>query len=51
MESELNKWLKYLEKIESLVDNQELLTEYQKEDIEYTKNMIKKLEEKITENK
>ena len=51
MESELNKWLKYLEKIEPPLKNGEMLIEYQKEVIEYTKNMIKKLEEEINEKK
>lgn len=49
MVSELNKWLKYLEKIEPPLKNGEMLTNYQKEDIEYTKKMIKKLEEEIKE--
>ena len=43
MEKELNKWLEYLNKIESLANSGVELTEWQKEDIKYTKNMIKKL--------
>ncbi len=49
MENELNKWLEYLRKIESLVNNDTEVTEYQKEDIEYTKKMIGKLEREIYE--
>ena len=43
MEKELNKWLKYLETIEPPANSGIELTEWQKEDIKYTKNMIEKL--------
>ena len=49
MESELNKWLKYLETIEPPVNSAIELTEWQKEDIEFTKKMIAKLEREINE--
>lgn len=49
METELEKWLKYLQRIESLVEKQGELTDYQKEDIKFTKNMISKLEKELNE--
>lgn len=47
METELKKWLKYLKKIESLVKDENTLTEYQKEDIMFTKKKIEELEKEI----
>ena len=49
MEKELEKWLKYLQTIEPPANSKIRLTEYQKEDIEFTKKMIAKLEGKIYE--
>ena len=49
MEKELNKWLKYLETIEPPVNSAIELTEWQKEDIEFTKKMVAKLEREINE--
>lgn len=49
MENELNKWLKYLETIEPPANSEIELTEWQKEDIKFTKNMIAKLEREIYE--
>lgn len=50
MEKELNKWLEYLYFIEPPVSEYDKLTPYQKEDIEFTKKMIKELGDKINEN-
>lgn len=49
MEAELEKWIKYNQMLERLAKSVDTLTEYQKEDIEYTKKMIAKLERKINE--
>ena len=45
MESEFKKWLEYLFFIEPPNSNYTELTQYQKEDIEFTKKKIKELEE------
>jgi len=50
MESEFKKWLEYLYFIEPPVSEYDNLTQYQKEDIEFTKKMIKELGDKINEN-
>ena len=46
MEKELNKWLDYLNKIESLANSGIEPTEWQKEDIKYAKSMIEKLKKR-----
>lgn len=51
METELKKWLEYLYFIEPPVSNYEKLTQYQKEDIEFTKRKIKELGDKIYEKR
>ena len=51
MEEELNKWLKYLYFIEPPLSEYDNLTQYQKEDIEFTKKMIKELGDKINEER
>ncbi len=51
MEEELNKWLKYLQFIEPPLSEYDKLTPYQKEDIEFSKKMIKELEGKINEER
>jgi hypothetical protein len=49
MELELKKWLKYLSFIEPPQSSYEELTQYQKEDIEFTKKKIRELEERLNE--
>ena len=51
IENELNKWIEYLDKIESLANSGIEPTEWQQEDIKYTKNMIEKLKKEIKEAK
>lgn len=51
MENELNKWLKYLQFIEPPLSEYDNLTQYQKEDIEFTKKKIEELEGKINEER
>jgi hypothetical protein len=51
MESELKKWLEYLYFIEPPVSEYDKLTQYQREDIEFTKKTIKELEGKINEER
>ncbi len=47
METELKKWLEYLYTIEPPNSDYSLLTEYQKEDIEFTKKKIAELRSEI----
>lgn len=49
MECELKKWLEYLHFIEPPCLNYDELTQYQKEDIEFTKKKIRELEERLNE--
>lgn len=51
MEEELNKWLEYLQFIEPPLSEYDNLTQYQKEDIEFTKKKIEELEGKINEER
>ena len=50
-ESELKKWLRYLYTVEPPNLDYSSLTEYQKEDIQFTKNMIEKLGGNLYEKK
>ena len=47
MESEFKKWLEYLYTVEPPNLDYSLLTEYQKEDIQFTKNKIVELGSKL----
>lgn len=49
MESEFTKWLEYLYTIEPPNLDYSLLTEYQKEDIEFTKRKIAELRSEMNE--
>ena len=51
MESEFKKWLEYLFFIEPPNLNYDELTQYQKEDIEFTKRKIKELGASLNEKK
>lgn len=50
-ESELKKWLRYLYTVEPPNSDYSLLTEYQKEDIEFAKQKIAELRSEINEKK
>lgn len=49
MESELKKWLEYLYFIEPPLFEYDKLTQYQKEDIEFTKKKIEELGASLNE--
>lgn len=49
IEEELEEWLDYLKIVEPPNQDKFLLTEWRKQDIKYTRNMISKLRKEINE--